>query len=67
MNFWRWYLGSLKGFIKYYSPFFECVCGIVIGTTLVIMGVAFISLWFLLLIPVAITLVAHAYWRQFRR
>jgi len=69
MNFWRWYLGSLKHFsvtffltLKYFAdPLFEYVCGIVIGTSLVIIGAAFISLWFLLLIPVAITLVAHAY------
>lgn len=76
MNFWQWYG---KGIIKIArdtenilemvcDPFFEGIMGgsfMVIGVALgTFFAVEYRFLWFLLLIPLGITLVAHASWRE---
>jgi len=72
-SFWRWYLKGCKSLLSWGVEFFrevftafEYLAGIAIGATGIIFSI-FSSLWFLLLIPVGITLTAHGYWREFVR
>ena len=70
MSFWKWYLGNCKNlrnlleqtsftFVEYLGGIFIIVIGGV--------GAVGTSLWFIPLIPVGITVMAHAYWREFEK
>ncbi len=78
MNFWRWYLGilSLKGASKrIFSADNEfavgcvvAVAGLIIGPLGIIAGGAMpLALWFIVLIPIGVTIAAHGYWRRFKK
>lgn len=81
MNFWRWYLQLFKQIpfkgmgssqhterIRWINrwPRVEYMGGVLI-IAMGIVGSVCTSLWFILLIPVGITVIANGYWREFKR
>lgn len=64
MGFWQWYSGWLKGWGT------EWVAGVALAITGLVMGLAVMALasawylWFLLCVPIGVTLMAHANYRR---
>jgi len=69
MSFWRWCLSPFSGIreIRKSSFTFAEYAGGIIIIGIGITGFVLTSPWFLLLIPVGIIVMAHAWWREFER
>jgi len=63
MVFWKWYLAQIKDLLKLILSQLELIGGIILVVAGVIAGI-YDSLWFLFLVPVGITAIAHSSWRE---